>query len=145
MRYGPNSVRHGRGWPEIPKDVQVGQFVLDEENFLSSAEVDRCAVALALIPLHIRQRRRIMHMLWLNEEWRRADGHITGVLTLEQFEDSIIYSLQFKYPAESKNDISSRIKRIWAIVLKGHDVIKHINGAMDFEAFCNAMTMLFYQ
>ena len=81
-------------------------------------------------------------MVWLNEKWHRAGGHITGIIPLTHFQDTIIDSLLTEFPTQTRATISDRIKEAWKMVVRGHDVIKDVNSAMDFEAFCQAIDIL---
>jgi hypothetical protein len=139
--------------PVPPTEVVLGQLVQNESEFIRCAQVDRYAVALALLPFHLQQRDRLLRMIWLNELWRSGDGHVCGgVMPLPQFQATVMHLLRAAHPSHDDEALSELVRFTWINCVHRRDLIKGVSGlveddnggggVLDFETFCHAVDVL---
>ena len=58
-----------------------------EDELLLEAIIDPIDFALAILPLHLQQRTRVLHMIWANHMWRMYDREGTGMMTRSSWLD----------------------------------------------------------
>ena len=118
--------------------VKVGESVKHEDYFLRNAQVDRFAVALCLLPMHLEQRRRVQRMIWLNEAWRSADGHIVGAISKLKFTE-VVAMLEKGSSSKLKDGAANEA---WTSALRRQDALMNVNDVMQFPSFCAAIESL---